>query len=62
MVWPSVTATRWTEAVMGKAASRKPPFSKCPRMRSGSVSIFSSSPPPMNGSTLSSMSSEGTPG
>ena len=48
MVWPSVTATRWTEAEMrevGAARTRRP--SKRPRILRGSVSIFSSSPPPM---------------
>ena len=62
IVCPSVTATRCTEAEMRKGAWAKAPLAKVPRIRSGSVSIFSSSPPPMYGITLSAMSIDATPG
>jgi hypothetical protein len=62
MVWPSVTATRCTEDEISIAASRKAPPSNVPRIFFGSASIFSSSPPPMNGITLSAMSIDATPG
>ena len=45
-----------------KPALRKPPAVKSPRILRGSVSIFSSSPPPINGITLSAMSRDATPG
>src|SRR5437773_1508996 len=47
IVWPSLTATRCTEAEIAKGAGTNVLPSNRPRMRSGSASIFSSSPPPM---------------
>ena len=47
---------------MGKDAFLNAPPSKVPRILRGSISIFSSSAPPMYGMTLSMMSIEGTPG
>ena len=47
IVWPSDTFTRGTEAEIANGACSKPPLVNRPRIRRGSVSIFSTSPPPM---------------
>src|SRR5262249_55690210 len=47
IVWPSTTGTRCTEAEMGKGAGWNAPSTKRPRIFCGSLSVFSSSPPPM---------------
>ena len=60
-LWPSITGTRvvWALTITGCGSTWSP--ASVPRIFCGSISSFSSSPP-MNGTTLPRMSSEGTPG
>ena len=60
-MWPSTTFTRWHWALTTNGAGSTLPPSSRPRIFRVSRSIFSSSFA-MNGTTLSVMSSEATPG
>ena len=61
-VWPFCTGTRVVVALIVTGWLSTAPFVSAPRIFFVSVSIFSSSPPPMYGMTLPRMSHDGTPG